>query len=169
MGRIIFALVAVSAFAQTVIAQQPRAAIGGTVNVVTQTHSNDQPLGGTSLGGSALFGVRVSPRVGIEFEPSFGASYSWQYTYRPFPSATAIVVAARRDTFFPVQARIRMRVLEPVVGWPSRTARSNGMPQWPTPPTLMTAVRITSLRLSADWMLPSGWRRMSISSQRFEC
>jgi hypothetical protein len=73
-------------------------------------------LGGTTFGGSALFGLRVADHVAIEFEPSFGGSYSWQYTYHPAPSLTATVVASRRDTFLPVQARIRMSVVEPVAG-----------------------------------------------------
>ncbi|HEX8029029.1 MAG TPA: hypothetical protein VF491_11235 [Vicinamibacterales bacterium] len=54
--------------------------------------------------------------MAIEFEPSFGNSYSRQYTYRPAPSLTAMVVASRRDTFLPIQARIRMGMLEPVAG-----------------------------------------------------
>jgi hypothetical protein len=60
--------------------------------------------------------VTVSPRVAIEFEPSFGGRNSWEYTYRPSPSLFARVVASRRDMFFPVQARFRWGVLEPVVG-----------------------------------------------------
>jgi hypothetical protein len=85
-------------------------------------------MGGTTRGGSVLFGVQVSPRVAVEFEPWFGGSYSWEYTYRPSPSLIARVVASRRDAFFPLQARIRLRVLEPVVGlslvhgWLSRHA-----------------------------------------------
>lgn len=112
----IFALVALVTLPRTVVGQEPRASVGATFNLVAQTHSNDQPLGGTTLGGAALVGVRVSNRVAIEFEPSFGGSYSWQYTYRPAPSLTATVIASRRDTFLPVQARIRMSVLEPVAG-----------------------------------------------------
>lgn len=116
MVRIIFALVALVALPRTVAGQEPRVAVGGTFNFVTQTRGDDQPLGGTTVGGAALVGVRVSSRVSIEFEPSFGSSYSWQYTYRPAPSLTATVIASRRDTFFPVQARFRMSVLEPVAG-----------------------------------------------------
>ena len=116
MVRIIAALIALVAVPQTVAGQEPRAAVGGTINVVTQTHSDDQPLGGTTLGGSALVGVRVATRLAIEFEPSFGGSYSWEYSYRPAPSLIATVVASRRDTFFPVQARIGTGVLEPVIG-----------------------------------------------------
>lgn len=116
MVRIIVALVALVALPRPVVGQEPRVAVGGTFNVVAQTRTDDQPLGGTTLGGSALIGVRVAPHVAIEFEPSFGGSYSWQYTYRPAPALTATVIASRRDTFLPVQARIRMSVLEPVAG-----------------------------------------------------
>ena len=116
MVRIMIALAALVVLPRPAVGQEPRAYAGGTVNFVTATHSDDQPLGGTTVGGSALFGVQVSPRVAIEVEPSFGGSYSWQYTYRPSPSLVATVVASRRDTFFPVQARIRAGVLEPVVG-----------------------------------------------------
>ena len=115
MIRIIVVLVALVAIPRDVAAQEPRAAVGGTINFVTQTHDDDQP-GGTTLGWSALVGVKVASRVSIEFEPSFGGTYSWEYTYRPSPSLTATVVASRRDTFFPVQARIKTGILEPVVG-----------------------------------------------------
>jgi hypothetical protein len=86
------------------------------VNLVTQTHSDDEPLGGTGVSVAALFGVRVSPRVAIEFEPALGGSYSWEYTYRPAASLVADVVASRKDTYFPVQVRVRTGGLEPVVG-----------------------------------------------------
>jgi hypothetical protein len=109
------ALVALLAFPIVVAAQESRVYVGGTFNVVTQTH-DDEPLGGTTWGGSGLFGVQVSPRVAIEFEPSFGGPYSWEYTYRPSPSLIAHVVARRRNTFFSGQARIHLGVLEPVVG-----------------------------------------------------
>ncbi len=116
MVRIVIALAALVFLPPPVVAQQPRAYAGGAVNFVTATHSDDQPLGGMTFGGSVLFGIQASPRVAIEIEPSFGGSFSWQYTYRPSPSLVATVVASRRDTFFPVQARIRAGVLEPVVG-----------------------------------------------------
>ena len=104
------------AFPSIVVAQESRVYVGGTFNFVTQTHSDREPIGGTTQGGSALVGVQVSPRLAIEFEPSLTGRNSWQYTYRPSPSLTANVVASRRDTFFPIQARIRLGVLEPVVG-----------------------------------------------------
>lgn len=114
--RIVVALVAFAVFPLVAVAQESRFYVGGAINFVGQTHSRAEPLGGTTWGGSALFGVQVSPRVAVEFEPSFGGPYSWSYTYRPSPSLTADVVASRRDTFLPVQARIRLGVLEPVVG-----------------------------------------------------
>jgi hypothetical protein len=114
--RIVMSLVALLAFPFIVVAQESRVYVGGTLNFVTQTHSDTEPIGGTTQGGSALFGVQVSPRVAIEFEPSLAGRYSWRYTYRPSPSLTANVVASRRDTFFPIQARIRFGAVEPVVG-----------------------------------------------------
>ena len=116
MVRMVVAVVALIAFPFIAMAQESRLYVGGTFNLVTQTHSDGEPIGGTTQGGSALFGVQVSPRVAIEFEPSFGGRNSWEYTYRPSPSLLARVVASRRDTFFPVQVRIRLGVLEPVVG-----------------------------------------------------
>jgi len=113
---IILLLLALVAFPITVVAEESRIYVGGTCNFVTQTHSDAEPLGGTTWGGSALFGVRVSPRVAVEFEPSFGGRYSWEYTYHPGPAFTARVVASRRNTFFSAQTRIRLGVLEPVVG-----------------------------------------------------
>jgi hypothetical protein len=116
MVPMVVAVVALVTFPSFVMAQEARIYVGGTFNLVTQTHSDREPIGGTTHGGSALFGVTVSPHVAIEFEPSFGGRNSWEYTYRPSPSLLARVVASRRDTFFPVQARIRLGVLEPVLG-----------------------------------------------------
>jgi hypothetical protein len=114
--RIIAALVAALLFPQAAIGQEPRVSVGGSVTLVTQTHSDDQQVGGTTLGGSALLGVRVSPRVAIEVEPSFGGSYSREYTYRPSRSSMATVIVSRREMAFPVQARFVVGVLEPVLG-----------------------------------------------------
>lgn len=116
MVRIIVALVALVGFAQAAGAQQSHASVGGSVSLVTQPHSSEQPIGGTTRGVSALVGAQVAPRLAIEFEPSFDGSYAWQYTYRPAPSLLATVVATRQEAFFPVQARIRLRLLEPVIG-----------------------------------------------------
>jgi hypothetical protein len=117
MVRVVVSVVALVAFSRVVVAQEPRAYVGGAFNFVTQTHSNEEPLGGTTPGGSAFFGIRVSPRLAIEFEPSFGGAYSWEYTYIANASGfSAHVIASRRDAFFPVQARVRVGVLEPVVG-----------------------------------------------------
>jgi hypothetical protein len=116
MVRIIVALAALVTFPGIAVAQDSHAYVGGTVSFVTQTHADDEPLGGTTLGGSALFGMRVSSHVAIECEPSFGGSHSQEYTYRPAPSLIATVVASRRDTVVPVQARLGFGVFEPVFG-----------------------------------------------------
>ena len=102
----------------TLSAQQSRVYAGGALNLVTRTHTDADPerLGGTVRGGSVVFGVQVSPRVSVEFEPSFGEGYSWEYRYRPTPTLAAFVVASRRDSFFSFQVRTRVGVLEPVVG-----------------------------------------------------
>ena len=121
-------------FASNAAAQQSRVHIGGALTGVYQTQAEDDAVGGLAWGGSALFGVQVSPRVAIEFEPSFGGAYSWEYTYRPGPSRMADVVASRRDTFFTFQMRRRAGVLEPVAGVSyvlgriSRHATSGGRP-----------------------------------------
>ena len=89
---------------------------GGTFTAFTQTHSDTQPLGGTTWNGSVFVGGWVSPRLAIEFEPSLGRTFSWEYSYRPGPSSTADVVASRRDTFWAAQVRTRVGVVEPVFG-----------------------------------------------------
>jgi len=63
--RTVVGLVALVAFPLIVDAQESRVYVGGTFNFVTQTHSDREPIGGTTQGGSALFGVQVSPRVAI--------------------------------------------------------------------------------------------------------
>ena len=96
---------------------QPRLYAGGALTLLTRTHSaTEQPLGGTTWGGSVLFGVQVSARLSVEFEPSFGGAFGQEYTYSPFPFQTVRVVTSRRDTFFTFQLRARAGVLEPVVG-----------------------------------------------------
>lgn len=97
-------------------AQQPRAYAGGSLGLLTQPHSNAQPLGGTTLSGTALVGVTLSPRFSIEFEPTIPGAQSRTYSYRPGPSLTADVVARRRDTFLTFQLRARTGALEPIVG-----------------------------------------------------
>jgi hypothetical protein len=102
---------------------QPRAYSGGAVTFLTQTHSTlaqarstTVQLGGTTWGGSLLFGVSLSPRLSAEFEPLFVGSFDGQYTYSPSPVFRAQVITRRRDTFFTFQLRTRTGVLEPVVG-----------------------------------------------------
>jgi hypothetical protein len=114
--RIVACTIAIVACSLPAAAQEPRAYLGGTFDLATQTESDTVPLGGTTVGGRALIGVQVSPRVSIEFEPSFAGSYSWEYSYRPTPSTTADVVASRSHAFFTGQARIKFGVFEPVVG-----------------------------------------------------
>jgi hypothetical protein len=111
------ALVALALLPSVAGAQQSPVYVGGTLNLVTQTHSSPaEPLGGTTLSGSVVFGVQVSRRVAVEFEPSFAGPYSWKYTYFPGPTSTVDVVARRHDSFYSFQVRTRVGVLEPVVG-----------------------------------------------------
>ena len=115
--RIVVVALLVLIFLPSVVsAQQSPLYVGGTLNLVTQSHSDAEALGGTARGGSVLFGVQVSRRIAVEFEPSFGGPYVWEYTYNPGPSRTAHVVASRRDSFYSFQLRTRVGVLEPVVG-----------------------------------------------------
>jgi hypothetical protein len=114
--RIVVLLGALAVLPNVAVAQESRVYVGGSVNAATQTHSDAEPLGGTALGGSVVFGVQVSRRVAVEFEPSFGEPYSWEYTYNPGPTRTAHVVASRRDSFYSFQVRTRLGVLEPVAG-----------------------------------------------------
>jgi hypothetical protein len=116
-GRTAVALLMLMALATPSGAQQngPLYA-GGTFTALTQTRPDTQPLGGTTWNGSAFVGGWVSPRLAIEFEPSFGRTFSWEYSYRPGPSFTAHVVASRRDTFWAGQVRTRVGVVEPVFG-----------------------------------------------------
>ena len=55
MVRVIAAVVALVAFPLMARAQESRVYVGGTFNLVTQTHSDREPIGGTTQGGSALF------------------------------------------------------------------------------------------------------------------
>lgn len=95
---------------------QPRAHGGGAVTFITETHSTTNELGGTTWGGSLLLGVSVSPRLSVEFEPSFVRSFQGEYTYSPSRSLRARVITRRRDTFLTFQLRGRAGFLEPVVG-----------------------------------------------------
>jgi len=96
---------------------QSRPYVGGSVSVVSETRSETIQPAGTTWGGSLLLGLPLSPRVSLEFEPSFiGSLDPGEYTYRPSPSLQAHVTTHRRDTFFTIQFRARTRLLEPVVG-----------------------------------------------------
>src|SRR5436190_16100720 len=97
------ALLALIGIPSSVTAQDSRVYLGGSAALVTQPQSDDDPLGGTTGSGSAVFGVQLSPRIAIEVEPMFSGTHSWQYSYRPSPALTADVVASRRDTFYSFQ------------------------------------------------------------------
>jgi hypothetical protein len=135
LGRAAVALVVLLALPTNSDAQQNESLFaGGTITGFTQTEPDGQPLGGTTWNGSVFVGGWVSPRVAIEFEPSFGRTFSWQYSYRAGASFTANVVASRRDTFWAGQVRTRAGVFEPVVGLAfmrtnrQRHATTNGRP-----------------------------------------
>lgn len=113
---VVVALVLLAVLPSALSAQQSAVYAGAAIQGVTQTHGPTEPLGGTTRGGSVLFGVQVSRRIAVEFEPSFGGPYSWGYDYNPGPSRRAHVVASRRDSFYAFQLRTRLGVLEPVVG-----------------------------------------------------
>jgi hypothetical protein len=110
------AIIPLIGIASTAVAQDSRVYAGGSAALVTQTQSDNDPLGGTVWGGSAVFGVWLSPTIAIEVESMFNGGYSWEYSYRPSPSLIANVVASRRDTFYSFQLRGRLGIVEPVVG-----------------------------------------------------
>jgi hypothetical protein len=110
------AIIALIGIASAAAAQDSRVYAGGSAALVTQTQSDSDPLGGTTWGGSVVFGVQLSPRIAIEVEPLFNGSYSREYSYRPSPSLIADVVASRRDTFYSFQLRGRAGIIEPVIG-----------------------------------------------------
>jgi hypothetical protein len=101
---------------------QQRFHAGGSVGGISQGHSGEtgpagEPLGGTTWSGSLLFGLQVSPRLAVEFEPSVAGQYSWEYSYIPCLSCRLTrVVPTRRSTFYTVQLRGMLGVLEPVGG-----------------------------------------------------
>jgi hypothetical protein len=89
--------------------------VGATIDV-SEAESDTAPLAGTVLGGRGLFGVKVSPRVAIEFEPSFTTTDSVESTYRPTPTIVAHVVTSRWNAFYTGQVRLRFANIEPVMG-----------------------------------------------------
>lgn len=97
-------------------AQDTNMYVGGSLYVVNQGSSNNEPLGGATWGAAAAVGVRVSDRVSLEFEPTFSGAYSNQFSYRFTPVLTADETAVRRDTSFSGQLRLRASVIEPVIG-----------------------------------------------------
>jgi hypothetical protein len=114
-------LVASVAVAQDATQQDGSLYAGGTLTGFTQTRSDSQrqrPLGGTTWNGSVFFGGWVSPRVAIEFEPSFGRTFSGQYSYglSASPLSRVDVVTSRRDMFWAAQVRGRVGGVEPLLG-----------------------------------------------------
>jgi hypothetical protein len=92
---------------------------GGTVTGFTQTRlDKGSQLGGTTWNGSVFVGGWISPRVAIEFEPSFGRTFSGRYSYHlsASPASRVDVVTSRRDTFWAAQVRRRVGGVEPVLG-----------------------------------------------------
>jgi hypothetical protein len=114
--RIAVAIIALISIPSAAAAQDARVYAGGSAALVTQTQGDKDPLGGTTWSGSVGFGMQLSPKFAIEFEPMFNPTDSWEYSYRPSPSLIANVVASRRDTFYSFQLRSRARSLEPVIG-----------------------------------------------------
>jgi hypothetical protein len=72
-------------------AQHPLYA-GGTVGCMTLPQAaTEQQLGGTRWWGSVVFGVQATPRLGREFESTFGGEFlAQEYTYKPTPLLTAV-------------------------------------------------------------------------------
>ncbi len=92
---------------------------GGTLTGFTQTRPDDRlRLGGTTWNGSVFVGGWVSPRVAIEFEPTFGRTFSGQRSYGLFASPLGRVneVVSRRETFWAAQMRNRVGGVEPILG-----------------------------------------------------
>jgi len=131
---VVFAALCLSAAFPTVVRAQPHVYASGTIGLHTQTHGDAEPIGGTTWGASALFGVHLAPRFSIEVEPTFSGSYSCDYSYNPGPDWTADVVVSRRDTMLSFQVRTRVMGIEPVFGLSdvirkmSRHATTDGMP-----------------------------------------
>lgn len=116
---VLFAALAFAFVTSGAYAQEQRVYVGGSLGLFTQTHPDAvEPLGGTTLSASALIGTWLSSHIAIEAEPTFAAAFSQEYSYPPIPDQTfqADVVASRRDSYFPVQIRLRVSKLEPVFG-----------------------------------------------------
>ena len=114
LNRVVSVAFAAAVVLPSVAAAQPY--LGGAFNVMTQTPSANEHLGGTTLSGSVVVGAPVSRRWAVEFEPSFSGPHSYTYTYRPGTISIADVVVRRHDSFYSFQLRRRGGVLEPVVG-----------------------------------------------------
>ena len=108
-------VMAVTVTAHTAAAQEPRAYAGATIAALAQSHSETE-VGGTTWDASVLVGVWLKPHIAVEFEPTFGRTFSSTYSCRPAPDFLANVITSRRDTYFPVQVRFRIGPIEPLVG-----------------------------------------------------
>ena len=109
-------LVVLIATPAVTLAQDDRFYVGAALTLSTQTHGEDEPLGGTKPSGGAFAGVRLSPRLALEFEQSFTPRYSWEYSYHFSFSGIADVIASRRDDYYSFELRSRAGVFEPVAG-----------------------------------------------------
>jgi len=116
--RRLLVLAAVSLGAAVPAYPQSRGYAGGAVSFTTETQAaTPERLGGTTWSGSVVVGLQVSPRLSVEFEPSFGGEVSAEeYSYRPSTSLLAEVVSRGRDTFFTFQLRGKAGLLEPIAG-----------------------------------------------------
>jgi len=98
------------------VAQDARVYGGAAWTGYSQSHAQDERLGGTKSSVSTLFGVWIAPRLAVEIEPDFGPTFSSDYSYNPGPSVQVHVVTSRRDTSVMFHARSRVWRLEPVFG-----------------------------------------------------
>ena len=94
---------------------QTRFRVGTALMLVDQRHS-PQELGGTTWGVSFAFGVKPSPRLVLEVEPSFSGGFDSELIYLPTPVLPVRQTSSRKDTFITFQVRALVGILEPVLG-----------------------------------------------------
>ncbi len=100
------------------VTAQSRFHVGAALTASSEPASSvSSSVGGTTWSGSVMFGAQISPRVAIEFEPSFTGTFDREYTYPPSLSTLVHVDATRRDAAFTSQLRLTCGVLEPVFGF----------------------------------------------------
>ena len=96
---------------------QPRLHVDAALTFMAQSHNGVDQLGGRTWGANVVFGLPVSSRVSVEFEPSLAGRFIGHYMYRPCRSCGPVrVIRTRRDTFFTFQLRWTARRIEPVAG-----------------------------------------------------